>query len=70
MTTGKIISYTEQEGGYIQSDNDEETYPFTLEDLSNLAQAKSVRIGMRVRFELEGGMAGISAKEIVLLNEN
>lgn len=68
MAKGKITEYIEGEGGYIKPDEEEETFPFEVADLRKPEDKKALREGVRVLFQLEGGMAGISAKDIVVLN--
>ncbi len=69
MTTGKIIKYDEEDGGYIQPDDGGDKLPFTRSDLTAATQEQTLHEGDRVTFDVEGGLAGVGAKNISLIEE-
>ncbi len=65
MTRGRVIAYDESsEQGYIQPDDDHDRIPFDRKSLVDFAQGERPSAGDRVSFDIEGGMAGLWAKNV------
>lgn len=70
MTTGTIARIDVDSGkGYIHpdSDHDGDHIPFELDEVENYPNGKSIEVGDKVSYGVEGGMAGIVAVDIRLL---
>lgn len=70
MTRGTIIAYYPKEGsGYINPDKEEDRIPFDRKSLLNFAEDEHPRVGDRVTFQVEGGMAGLWATHVRRIDE-
>lgn len=68
MTTGTVISYdADEEEGYLDPDEGDERIPFDRRSLEGFQRGTSPHAGDRVTYVVEGGMAGIWATEIRLI---
>lgn len=70
MTRGTVLSYDLERGsGYIEPDDDEhERIPFDDKSLDGFAKGTGPSAGDRVSFQVEGGMAGIWAIHVRLVD--
>lgn len=68
VTTGKIVEYDKEDGGYIQPDDGSNKIPFLQEDLKASFREHLFKEGDRVQYDVEGGLAGLKAKDISLID--
>ena len=65
MATGKVTSYDPDEGeGMIQPDGEDQTLPFDTDSLTDPSLKAHLHVGDRVRFEVEGGLAGVMCTNV------
>lgn len=65
MTRGTIIAYDDDTGeGYIKPDDEHDRIPFDRDSLMEFERTERPQPGDRVAFEIEGGMAGLWAKNV------
>ena len=65
MTRGTVVDYDDdREQGYIEPDDDHDRIPFDKKSLVDFKQGERPRTGDRVSFEIEGGMAGLWARNV------
>lgn len=65
MMTGTVASFDAESGdGYIIPDGEDEKLPFDAEVVEDYDPGDPIRVGEKVLYEVEGGMAGIMAKVV------
>lgn len=65
MTSGTVIKYdSDEETGYIDPDDGDERIPFDSKSFEKFESGWVPQAGDRVKFVVEGGMAGLWAIEI------
>lgn len=69
MTRGTVISYdTDEQEGFIDPDDGDERIPFDSKSLEGVERGVMPKAGDRVSFVVEGGLAGIWAIHVRLLD--
>jgi len=69
MTEGKVVSYdAESHEGNIHPDDEEDEIPFYSDGIKDEATRARLKEGDRVRFNIEGGMAGLVCVEVERLS--
>lgn len=69
MTRGTIISFNaDDDEGYIDPDDGDERIPFDRESMEDFPIDQIPKVGARVSFVVEGGMAGLWAAKVRLLD--
>lgn len=65
MTRGTVISYdADEETGYIDPDDGDERIPFDKKSIEGSERGTEPKVGDRVSFMVEGGLAGIYASRV------
>lgn len=65
MTRGTVVDYDdENEQGYIKPDAEDDRIPFDRASLIDFDRGERPKAGERVAFEIEGGLAGLWAKNV------
>ena len=65
MTRGTVVKYDDaSEEGYIKPDEEHDRIPFDRESLAGFALGERPQAGDRVSFEIDGGLAGLWAKNV------